>query len=285
MPSHHLDRFSLILLADDRGLSGLEAAFKVAVLQGFSDLPAAVADAVRRETAFADSADLRELYRGVLDRQMLFAGRAAELRILDNEAAIGGRYVCLSAPARFGKSTLLAHWVRGGTDVAFVFLSRLAGTADEVPTLQALCQPLLDDRDVPLRTDPADLRAGLSGLLARPPQPHAPAVAIIDGIDEADWQLTGLLPTIPPAGRLIVLSRRADNRAWVREPKLPDRVVTRAPNCGQTAKSPRLLDDRKLAEPLLYAASAATLYSSGCWSRTSGRAASGRPRNSASPPA
>ena len=217
------------LLQDDAGLPGVEAEFRRAMLAARRDLPQQVADAVAARLAPPPGAgppDLRQLFQGVIDRHALFAGRKDELAALDRELrgqagdpGDAGRYVCVSAPAGFGKSALLAHWLRSldpGADVAFAFVNRLAGTAEESIVLRALCRQLAPAEDVASSPDgnPADLRARLRELLTTRPG-RRPSVVLIDGLDEADWLAPGLLPEAPPPGRLIVLSRRASDDAWI----------------------------------------------------------------------
>jgi hypothetical protein len=237
------------LLLDTAGLPGVEAAFRRAVLATLRTLPADVADAVRvavrdivanlpateSPAAGLPPADLRELYQGVFERHALFAGRERELAILDGAVAMvrdqdAGRYVCVSGAAGLGKSALLVNWVRrldADDRVAYVFINRLAGTAEELPTLQALCQQLLPpaERAVPLPADATDLRARVRRLLATSPE-HRPSIVVIDGLDEADWMPSALVPLVPPPGRAIVLSRRATSDAWVRELGLARDSVT-----------------------------------------------------------
>jgi WD40 repeat protein len=230
------------LLADDAAPPGVEGAYRRRVLGALEDLPAKVADAVAAGAppSAAPAADLRELFRGVLERHTLFAGRERELDLLDRAAAAAraqvgareasGQYLCISGPAGFGKSALLANWVTrvdAGADVAFAFVNRLAGTADETTILRALCQQLLPhaDRAQPLLADPPDLRARLRGLLTEPPA-NRPSIVVVDGLDEADWLIPGLLPDAPPPGRLIVLSRRATSDGWVSDLGLQRRAVT-----------------------------------------------------------
>jgi hypothetical protein len=234
------------LLAADAGVPGQQAAVQRAVLGRLRDLQGKVADAAATAApapaAGAAPAELRELFSGVLERHLLFAGRERELAVLEQAAAavrgqVGaadgsalGRYVCVSAPAGFGKSALLANWVTGlggEQDVALAFVNRLAGTADETTVLRALCQQLLprEDRAAPLADDPADLRARLRGLLGETPK-GGPSIVVVDGLDEADWLASGLFPPAPPAGRLIVLSRRASSDDWVGDLGLQRAAVT-----------------------------------------------------------
>jgi WD40 repeat protein len=227
------------LLADDAAPPGVEAAYRRGVLGALEDLPGKVADAVATG-APAPAADLRDLFRGVLERHALFAGRGPELGMLDGAAAAAraqvgarqasGQYVCISGPAGFGKSALLANWVSrldAGADVAFAFVNRLAGTADETTILRALCQQLLPhaDRAQPLLADPTDLRARVRRLLTEPPAGR-PSIVVVDGLDEADWLTPGLFPETPPPGRLIVLSRRATSDGWIGDLGLRRAAVT-----------------------------------------------------------
>jgi hypothetical protein len=219
------------LLEDDAGVPGQEAAFRRSVLGRLRDLDCQVAAAPVRAAGPAP-AELREVFRGVLERHVLFAGRDRELGVLEHAAtelgASGtGRYVCVSAPAGFGKSALLANWVSrldGAEDLAFAFVNRLAGTDDETTVLRALCQQLLPG-ELPPGEDATDFRARLGRLLREPPRGR-PSIVVVDGLDEAAWLTSGLFPPAPPAGRLIVLSRRAWNDDWMSDLGLERTSVT-----------------------------------------------------------
>ena len=191
-------------------------------------------------------APLAKLYDRVFERHGLFGGRERELGILDaalhsvlppfpmgereapddayeaapSDAAGEGRYVFVTGAAGSGKSALLANWIRRieGEDhhIAYAFINRIEFTRDEVMTLQALCQQLLPaaERARQLPTDVNQLRAHVIDLL-RSRDGGGARVVVIDGIDEADWEVAPLLPVRAPAGVLIVASARRTGADWV----------------------------------------------------------------------
>jgi hypothetical protein len=170
---------------------------------------------------------LKKRIAPLLERHRLFGGRNAELAFLDdylNQHTNG--YVFVSGGIGFGKTALLANWVRRLTDekkdVCYHFVSRLDGDlAREDFTLRNLCQQLASIHALSgeLPQDVESLRVLYSDLLLLPP-PRDRVVIVIDALDEATGWSFGpdLFPHVVPDGVLVVFSaRNIAGRDWLGE--------------------------------------------------------------------
>jgi hypothetical protein len=157
--------------------------------------------------------------RPLLTRHRIFGGRDAELATLDRfvERQSGG-YFFVSALSGLGKTALLGHWLRrleqrngSAPDVAYMFISRLDGLADEDFVLRTLCQQLalVHGETGPLPANTTELRARYIRLLTTSP-PSKGVVVTIDGLDEASGWAPGpdLFPHDLPEHVWVVFSAR-----------------------------------------------------------------------------
>jgi hypothetical protein len=157
--------------------------------------------------------------RPLLTRHGIFGGRDNELVALDQFVGRQrGGYFFVSALSGLGKTALLAHWLRrleqrNGTapSIAYTFISRLDGLADEDFALRNLCQQLavVHGESGPLPTNTAELRARYVRLLTTPP-PGKGVIVTIDGLDEASGWAPGpdLFPHDLPEHVWVVFSAR-----------------------------------------------------------------------------
>jgi Trypsin-like peptidase domain/AAA ATPase domain len=155
----------------------------------------------------------------LLTRHRIFGGRDTELAALDGfvERQPGG-YFFVSALSGLGKTALLAHWLRrleqrngSAPGVAYTFISRLDGLADEEFVLRNLCQQLalVHGETGPLPAATTELRARYIRLLTTSP-PNKGVVVTIDGLDEASGWAPGpdLFPPDLPEHVWVVFSAR-----------------------------------------------------------------------------
>jgi hypothetical protein len=164
--------------------------------------------------------------RPVLDRHVLFGGRTAELDWLDTQLREHtSGYLFVTGRSGFGKTALLANWVKQLTHdnrpVCYHFISRVDQTAGEEFALRCLCQQLASHHglsgELPADTD--RLRALYPDLLSLPPQIQQ-LVIVLDGLDEAVGWTPGadLFPDPLPPGVFVVFSaREIAGRAWLDE--------------------------------------------------------------------
>src|SRR5262249_42758503 len=151
----------------------------------------------------------------------VFAGREEELTRLD--AFVEGRrngVLLVTAPAGFGKSALLANWVkpRLGTRriAAYHFFSQdRDDTRPVVLGWRNLLRQLYAFHDLPewpLPDDDKGVRDALATVLSRPlAESGPPIVIVIDALDEADEVPDLPLPTPLPNGLFVIASLRAAN--------------------------------------------------------------------------
>ena len=155
-----------------------------------------------------------------------FAGRGDILAALErfrSEQPAG--VLVVRAPAGFGKSALLANWVRSlqrsGVFVAYHFFQQSDEITRSIPNalrnlLRQLCI-YFERSDETIPTDHTMLRAMLRGLVLEEERPagNEPLVIVIDALDEADGIFDSPFhPPMPdsplPGNTLIVVSARAD---------------------------------------------------------------------------
>jgi 5-methylcytosine-specific restriction endonuclease McrA len=132
----------------------------------------------------------------LLMRHSLFGGRDAELERLNQflSQRVGG-YLFITGESGFGKTALLANWVKAlqkdDQPLAYHFISPYDGTADERSTLLNLCEQLASYHEFrgTLQERPDKLRALLRNLLSFPLGKDEKLVVILDGLDEAmGWE-------------------------------------------------------------------------------------------------
>jgi F0F1-type ATP synthase delta subunit len=158
-------------------------------------------------------------YLGTSHHLVPFGGRETYLAQLDAWLEHGPTpYLLLAAPAGRGKSALLVHWsqrllARDDLAIAFVpvsirFSTNLAGVFFVALTARLAA---LHNEKVPanLDTSPEVWRGLMSDYLSRPLPDGRRLLLIIDGLDEAGWQVgADLFPLAPPKGLRIILSAR-----------------------------------------------------------------------------
>ncbi len=158
----------------------------------------------------------RVRFEWLFAQHALFAGRDKELAGLDRFVERGGGYFFVSAPSGLGKTAMLVNWIREleakSYGLAYAFVNRLAGHADEDVTFRALCQQLgaIHGESGQLPSATGELRAVYLRLLTTAPPVGKSVVVVLDGIDEADgWQPTpDLFPPRLPDRVTVVLSAR-----------------------------------------------------------------------------
>ncbi len=171
----------------------------------------------------------------LLDSHTLFGGREAELGRLDEfiEHRSSG-YIFVTARSGFGKTALLANWVRTfprkNQTVCYHFISRIYGkTAEEDFSLRSLCQQLTACQDLrgSLPASASDLRALYPHLLAIPAPAGQKLIVVLDGLDEAQgWIGEDLFPLTLPEGVFIVFSaREIAGRDWPDHLGIPEGPV------------------------------------------------------------
>jgi hypothetical protein len=142
-------------------------------------------------------------------------GRAHELARLDEIVARGGGYELVTSPSGFGKTALLATWVRRLTDQrianALVFITSQLDASAEF-CLSMLCQQLLTFHQLggDLPRFSLELRRLTADLLRLASSTGEPLVVLIDGLDELTGLKLGpgLFPGDLPHGTSVVLSAR-----------------------------------------------------------------------------
>jgi hypothetical protein len=150
-------------------------------------------------------------------------GRERELEELDrfrSESPCG--LLLVTAPAGFGKSSLLAAWLdtRRSTSqfVAYHFFSRqYEATTALAGAYRHLLRQLerYHGQRFPLGDNPRDTVYGV--LATRLPRPDRPLVLVLDGLDEAEAPFSPPFPSPLPEGLYVIASVRAD-RDQVPEP-------------------------------------------------------------------
>jgi hypothetical protein len=163
------------------------------------------------------TASLKERLHRLLERHALFGGRESELRSLQNfltDKASG--YLFVTGRPGFGKTALLANWVKGleqtKQNVCYHFISRLDGIADEDFTFRNLCQQLTARHDLrgALPASAAEMRSLYPELLSIPRPEGEKLVVVLDGLDESVGWVAGpdLFPRHLPEGVFVVFSAR-----------------------------------------------------------------------------
>jgi WD40 repeat protein len=178
---------------------------------------------------------LKDSLGRLLDSHTLFGGRDAELKRLNAflDQGVSG-YLFVTALSGYGKSALLANWVRmlsrDNYRVCYHFMNRLYGkTSEEDFSLRNLCQQLAAYHDLRggLPISISDLRALYPHLLSIPTHDGQKLVIVIDGLDEAqDWIGPELFPSFLPEGVFVVFSaRKMAERDWLASLELPQSKV------------------------------------------------------------
>ena len=168
-------------------------------------------------------------FRALFERLSVFGGRDEELRTLDDLvfAESGENCALVTGPAGFGKSTLLANWVRNADtakiDMAVHFLSSEVETdPSERFLLENLCEQLMSIHGLggELPDSLYRLRDLYGTLVSLPARPGRRQVIVIDGLDEGigHWeQGTDLVPaTFSPGTKLILSARTVADTDWIR---------------------------------------------------------------------
>lgn len=129
----------------------------------------------------------------------------------------------MTGPSGFGKTALLVNWIRADRAdlcIAYTFISRLDGLADEAFTLQSLCEQLAayHDERGSLPSNLAELRSLYVTLLTRPSADGKRLVVVIDGLDEATgWTPRPDLfpPQLPKTAQVVVSARTMAGVDWL----------------------------------------------------------------------
>jgi hypothetical protein len=187
------------------------------------------------QTATFKTVRLKERLNRLLDRHALFGGRERHLCALD--AFVTDRssgYAFVAAESGFGKTALLANWVRKleerNEKVAYHFISRLDDLAGEDFMLRSLCQQLvaLHGLGGELPASVVELRSLYPQLLGVSPGDGRRVIVVLDGLDEAQevWTVgPDLFPSSLPAGVFLVFSAPVTGQDWLAELELtPDQV-------------------------------------------------------------
>jgi hypothetical protein len=171
----------------------------------------------RASAGAAAYAELRRLIRERLDRNPPFRGRATQQEWLDSLLARPSGRLVVTAPAGFGKTALMAHWldvlIERGYHVAYHFFddhrdvtrsleAGLAGLLGQVQDYHRLW-----DQEVPSRHDEVVLT--LSRLIRNGGTPERPLVLLIDALDEAERPFSPPFPDELPAHVYVIVSARA----------------------------------------------------------------------------
>jgi WD40 repeat protein len=190
------------------------------------------------EGAARITASLKERFRSLLEeRHALFGGRERELERLNSFLVQQPKgYVFVTGHSGFGKTALLANWVKDlrGREkgVCYHFISRTDGSdvAGADFALRNLCQQLVAYHELAgqLPASTAELRALYPQLLSIPPVQGKELIVVIDGLDEAIGWTPGsdLFPRSLPPGVFVVFSaREIAEQDWLASLELPTREV------------------------------------------------------------
>ena len=161
-------------------------------------------------------------------------GLVARPRIVDRLLAFTGREVVVSAPAGYGKTTLVAQWAeREPRPFAWVSLDAADDDPAVLVTYLALAlhgvEPLADADLTLLTHDDVDLDAMLAGLrrvLATRERPFVLALDDVHRIDGASGEVVHVLAGhVPPGATLVLLTRGPSPVATSRASLLGDVLV------------------------------------------------------------
>lgn len=157
-------------------------------------------------------------YVGTFEQPAPFGGRAPDLERLNAwlDDPTAPAYALLSAPAGLGKSTLLAHWVtqlaaRADLHVVFFPISLRYNTNRDVLVFAALAEHLaqIHGEESVQAFGPDQHRDRVLAYLGRPAPDGRRLLLVLDGLDEAAWEVgADLFPA--PVGdpvRILVAAR------------------------------------------------------------------------------
>ncbi|KAA3664077.1 MAG: ATP-binding protein, partial [Chloroflexi bacterium] len=159
-------------------------------------------------------------YLGTDEKPVPFGGRDQQLKQLNDWLAQGNKqYLLLTAPAGRGKSALLVRWRQALTavpnlSVIFIPISLRFNTNRKDTTFRYLSAQLahLHHKKLPTGSNdqPPQFWHNLAADYLREPLPNGrQLLLILDGLDEAKWNITGdLLPSDLPATTQVLLSAR-----------------------------------------------------------------------------
>ncbi len=163
--------------------------------------------------------NILEYYVGAWGQPAPFGGRQADLAALDAWLAdpAAPHYAALIAPAGRGKSALLAHWVTriaGHPDdihVVYFPISVRFNTNLESVALAALAAraAYVYGEQVTHAFDAQQYRGVFGDTLRRPPPDGRPVLVVLDGLNEAAWEVwADLFPHMPPDHLRVVVAAR-----------------------------------------------------------------------------
>jgi WD40 repeat protein len=177
------------------------------------------------------TASLKMPLETLLKPHRLFGGREDELAALNHFVAQRtSGYLFVTGPSGYGKSALLANWIKGlaaqNQPVVYHFINRSGGNGDEAGTLEDLCEQLAAGHDLAgtLTESVPRLRRLYPRLLQIPPEEGDKVVVVLDGLDEArDWEPGyDLFPEPLPQGVFVVFSARTiAGKDWLADLRFP----------------------------------------------------------------
>ena len=171
--------------------------------------------------------DLRSRFDELLQDHALFGGRADAVAAIQQFIADPhGGYLFITGLSGYGKTALLAQWVRRYGAV-YHFINQVYGTDDEDFFLRNLCQQLVACHKLggrlPIPT--TELQDLYPSLLRLPPPNGQTVVLVIDGLDEAGWEWarrSNYFPSHLPYGVKVIFSaREVADRDWPSDLHLP----------------------------------------------------------------
>jgi hypothetical protein len=198
------------------GGAGQAAAARVKEIEAVYDL------SLPAEGRTRITARLRSRLDPLLGDHALFGGRQNELGEIDRHLLDHpGGYLFVTGRPGFGKTALLANWIRGRQGSAeatcYHFLTRRYDKlATESFCFLNLCQQLGSAHGLrgALPTDPNELRSLYANLLQLPPANGGKLVVVLDGLDEALGWSPGadMFPAALPAGVFVIFSAGSTGR-------------------------------------------------------------------------
>jgi hypothetical protein len=185
------------------------------------------------ETALYDPWDeFEDLFSGRYGADR-FGGRSEQLQALDEFVETGRGYFYVTGPAGFGKTALLAQWLRcfraRGERPVFHFVGKLHkfldDTRTEISCLRSMCKQLLDVHQLggSLPSEIELLRKLYQRLLTLPPAPDERVIVVLDGLDDTlpDWMPgSPMFPKLTEHVKLIFSAGPVANKDWPRDLKL-----------------------------------------------------------------